>query len=218
MLLLCMFLGNDLEDNYYPLASPAVPRFRLVDGKMDFVPSEYNSSTKMRDDILAHSNIAMLVRESGILNSKIFATLATGHSLLSTPDLRPLSHQQTTEMLALARLQLMSIKKHLDEQHVRLFVLVIPDDYRVLGLVNLQLVPRGTNYVSPEDRSILERGLLDILETEKIPFEYPLDQFVNEARRGEEMYIQNKGHLTYAGHRKVAKVLEQPVWDIARQK
>jgi lysophospholipase L1-like esterase len=218
MLLLCMFLGNDLEDNYYPLASPAVPRFRLVDGKMDFVPTEYNSSTRVRDAILAHSNIAMLVRESGILNSKMFARLATGHSLVSTPDLRPLSHQQLIEMLTLARIQLISIKKHLDEQHVRLFILVIPDDYRVLGLVSPQLVPQGANYVTPQDRSSLERGLLDILETEKIPFEYPLDQFASEIRGGQEIYIQNGGHLTSAGHRKLADILEQTVWNMARQK
>jgi len=185
---------------------------------MDFVPPEYNLSTRVRDDVFAHSNIAMLVRESGILNSKLFGRLASGHSLVSTPELRPLSHQQLTEMLALARIQLIGIKKHVDEQHVRLFVLVIPDDYRVLGLVSPQLVPHGINYVSPEDRSILERGLIDILETEKIPFEYPLDQFVNETRRGQEIYIHNQGHLTSAGHRKLAEILEQTVWNIARQK
>jgi len=35
MLLLCIFLGNDFEDNYFPLAAAAVPRFSLIDGKMD---------------------------------------------------------------------------------------------------------------------------------------------------------------------------------------
>lgn len=218
MLLLCMFLGNDLEDNYYPLASPAVPRFRLVDGQIDFVPPEYNFAARLRDDVLARSNIAMLVRESGILNSRMFAKLATDASLVSTPNLRPLSHQQVTEMLALARIQLTGIKAHLDEQHVRLFVLVIPDVYRVLGVVDPRLVPVGSKYVSAEDRSVLEKGLLDILQADKISFEYPLDQFCDEMRRGQEIYIQNQGHLTLAGHRKVTQILEQSLYKIALHK
>jgi hypothetical protein len=172
MLLLCIFLGNDFEDNYFPLAAAAVPRFRLIDGKMDFVPPRFDLSTRVRDSVLANSNIAMLMREGSVLNSSLLLKQARSHSLISWSELHPLSRTEKSEMLALGRIQLDSIKQHLDAEHVKFFVLVIPDLYRVLALVHPELVPHGSDTVSPEDRIAVERGLLSILELDEIPFEY----------------------------------------------
>ena len=35
---LVLFLGNDLQDNFAPLASASVPRFEMADGELTFIP------------------------------------------------------------------------------------------------------------------------------------------------------------------------------------
>ena len=38
MVVLCLFLGNDLHDNFTAVASPAVPRFHMSGGEVVYLP------------------------------------------------------------------------------------------------------------------------------------------------------------------------------------
>jgi hypothetical protein len=109
--------------------------------------------------------------------------------------------------LAIAHLQLRKMKEHLVGSHSSLFVLVVPDPARVQ-----EVAASGRNNATAGaklgDLASLEQGLLNILETEGISYEYPLNSFVNEVRRGHQMYLENVGHLTRDGHRQIAQILD----------
>jgi hypothetical protein len=208
LVLLRFFLGNDFVDNYYPLAAPVVPSFGLADHGLRYHPPQQSLSTWVRDHVLAHSSIAGVLRESNFFGRhSALDAVARNNGLVSFGAIHPLSEQQRAEVLAIARLQFHRIKEHLAARHVGLFVLVIPDPIRVQEVVTGRPDNR-TDDISPSDRIFLERGLLTILETEGISYEYPLTLFVDQVRRGREMYIQKFGHLSTEGHRQTAWVLE----------
>jgi lysophospholipase L1-like esterase len=208
-LVLCFFLGNDFVDNYYPFATQVVPRFGLSDGKLLYYPPQQSRTTWLRDHVLAHSNIAVTLGEVARWR-KGWLAIARNNGFVSWAPTQALSPQQRVEVLTIARLQLHGIKEHLAARHVRLFVLGIPDPYRVRDVAGGHPDPdfAGT---APADRAFLEQGLLTILETEGIPHEYPLSLFVNQVRQGHAMYLNNAGHLNAEGHRQVAEALEEPL-------
>jgi lysophospholipase L1-like esterase len=208
-LVLCFFLGNDFVDNYYPLATHVVPRFGINDGSLVFYPPEETRMTWLRDHVLAHSNIAVTLGEAIRANSGLLA-IARNNGFVSWAPTQRLSEQQRSEVLAIARLQFHGIKEHLAARHVRLFVLGIPDPFRVRDVAAGHIDPdlAGT---APNDRAFVEQGFLTILETEGIPHVYPLNLFVNQVRQGHSMYLNNAGHLTADGHRHIAEALEEPL-------
>jgi hypothetical protein len=206
LVLLCLFLGNDLVDNYYPFATRIVPRFRLVGGSLKYYAPQQTSTTWVRDHVLAHSNIASVFSLS-IRRYPALLSIARNNGLVSFSMGNTLSDQQRSEILAIAHLQLRKMKEHLAGSHSGLFVLVIPDPARVQE-VAVSDRNNATAGAKLGDRAFLEQGLLNILETEGISYEYPLNSFVNEVRRGHHMYLENVGHLTPGGHRQIAQILD----------
>ena len=56
---LVLFLGNDLQDNFAPLASASVPRFEMADGELTHIPAPpYSPRSWLRDKVLARSAVA----------------------------------------------------------------------------------------------------------------------------------------------------------------
>jgi hypothetical protein len=206
LLLLCFFLGNDFVDNYYPFATRIVPRFRLLDGSLRYYAPQQTFTTWVRDHVLAHSNLASALTLP-IKSHPALLKMARNNGLVSFSTGAELSAQERGEILGIARLQLRKIKKHLAAHHCALFVLVIPDPMRVQEIAAGQADNEITR-TDLRDRVFLEQGLLNILETEGILHEYPLDLFVNEVRRGHHIYLADAGHLTTNGHRQIAQILE----------
>lgn len=214
--LLCIFLGNDFQDNFHGLAGPIVPRFRLIDGHLDFIPPKFNANTWIRG-ILAHSNIAALLRETAIMKDRAVLQLARREGLIAWWPRRPLSEKERYEMLSIARMQLHAIKEHLAARHVPLFVLMIPDPFRVQHLAFPDKPEDQDFETAPQDRLYFERGLLDILRSDNLAYVYPIDLFVKEVRQDHMIYLRNTGHLSAEGHRRVAEVLNKPIWEIVEK-
>ncbi len=224
LLLLSIFLGNDLGDNYYETASPSVPRFRMNQDRLDFLPPPNTLGTWVRDNFFAHSNIALVLRNTIVADlaaeSKVVRDLTLSGGIFSSPHLLDgVSQKQRDEMLSIASLQLHGIKAYLAARQVRLFILVIPDPYRVFDIADPVRRRRlGGMAVTAEDRQSFEQGVLAILESEGIPHIYPLARFVNDIHEQQEVYLRDVGHLSPYGHREIAEILEGPVWDLVQHK
>lgn len=184
------------------------PRFALRDGQLEYYPPQQSRTTRLRDHVLAHSNIAVTLGDA-IRGHKGLLALARNNGFVSWAPTQGLSQQQRSEVLAIARLQLRGMSEHLAARHVRLFVLVIPDPHRVQDLTRGHLNPdfAGT---APQDRAFLERGLLTILETEGIPHEYPRAYSLIRSDRDIPCISRTSVTLPPEGQRQVAEVLENP--------
>ena len=97
---LALFLGNDLQDNFAPVASASVPRFRLVQGRLEHTPvPPYGLTTWLRDRVLARSTLMRLFWLHVVKANRGTMQLAREAGLISTPNLDARSGDHLQEML-----------------------------------------------------------------------------------------------------------------------
>ena len=97
---LALFLGNDLQDNFAPLASASVPRFRLLQGRLEYTPvPPYGLKTWLRDRVLARSTLMRLFWLRVVKANRSTMQMAREAGLISTPNLDTRSADYLPEML-----------------------------------------------------------------------------------------------------------------------
>lgn len=216
---LVLFLGNDLHDNYGPVASASVPRFGVADGELTYVPSPAGGvRVWLRDRVLARSSLMRFAWSRVIKTNRGAMQLAREAGLVSTPNTVAVAAQDQALMLATADHLLGRIAQDLEAAGMGLLVLVIPDPVRLHHLVQ---AARGEALADTEalrrQKAYLEEGLLGILEARGIRHLYPRDEFVRRIRAGEGLYRNGFGHFTLAAHEHAARLLEEPVRDLLNQ-
>ncbi len=207
---LCLFLGNDLHDNFTPVASPAVPRFHMADGELAHLPAPAaDARIWLRDNVLARSVLVRFLWMRVIKTSGSAMQLARAAGMVSTPDMESDAGGRTQEMLTVATHLLQQIATDLRDRHVPFFVLVIPDPFHVHHLVNAARAARdGTPALRLEaERVAIESGVLQILTQQGIEYLYPREAFVQARLNGDGYYRNGFGHFTDEGHRVVARQL-----------
>ena len=214
---LVLFLGNDLHDNYAPLASAAVPRFRLgEEGDLQYVPAPpYQLKTWLRDNVLARSTLIRLLWMNVIKSSPAALGLARSAGMASTPITAAASRERLVEMSALADRLLRETADFLAERGVGLLVYVIPDPLRVQDLLDVARYRLDSTAPAPlyrRDKAFLETQLLHALEANGIDYLYPLDEFMARIAAGQEIYREGYGHFSKLGHVLSAQLLEQALW------
>jgi hypothetical protein len=213
MLVLVIFLGNDLRDNFGPFASSAVPRFRLADGRLAYEPAPpYTAKTWVRDHILARSNLARLVWMYALKGSPRLMKFARAGGLVSSPSFILDTDEQVREMCEVARRLLSEIGGMARREGLELLVYVIPDPIRVERLADPAHARTGLHAEAyRRNRELQERSVIECLEEEKIPYVFPRDLIVERVASGEEIYLGGYGHFSVEGHELSAEVLEPQV-------
>ncbi len=212
---LTLFMGNDLHDNYAPLASSAVPRFRWKDEQLQYTPApSYSWKMWARDHVLAHSTlIRFLWRRVFASNLKLMQVARSG-GLVSTPQMVEETLPQLQELTAIGAALIGDINTFLKDHHVGLFVFVIPDPL----LVNMTAFPDkfAKDTVSQrlvKNKTLLMRDMIACLKESGIPYVLPLDVFVQRMREGDEIYLNGYGHFSKTGHRVSTHVLAPALAD-----
>jgi lysophospholipase L1-like esterase len=209
---LCLFLGNDLHDNFTAVASPAVPRFHMSGGEIVYLPvSPAGARTWLRDNILAHSVLVRFVWMRVIKTSGGAMGLARAAGMVSTPDMESDAEGRLPEMLTVAAHLLERIATDLRQRGVPLFVFVIPDPFYVQDLVDAARDGTSASKLRPQ-RQAIESGVLQVLRELGVAHLYPRDAFVQARLDGDGYYRNGFGHFTDEAHRVVAKALEEPLW------
>jgi hypothetical protein len=215
MVVLCLFLGNDLHDNFTAVASPAVPRFHMSGGEVVYLPvSPADARTWLRDNVLARSVLIRFLWMRLIKTSGGAMQLARAAGMVSTPDLESDAGSRSGEMLKVAAHLLERIATDLRQRGVSLFVFVIPDPFWVQDLVNAARAARDDTPALRlhMQRQEIESGVLQILTQLRIAHLYPRDDFVQARLDGDGYYRNGFGHFTDEAHRVVAGQLEEPLW------
>ena len=214
---LCLFLGNDLHDNFTAVASPAVPRFHLSAGDVVYLPvPEAGARIWLRDNVLARSVLVRFLWMRLIKTSGGAMQLARAAGMVSTPDLQSDAGGRSAEMIVVATHLLERIASDLRQLDVPLFVFVIPDPFYVQDLVDAARAARdGTPALKLRaERQATESGVLQALTQLGIPHLYPRHAFVQARLDGDGYYRNGFGHFTDEAHRVVAEHLEVPLWEM----
>lgn len=213
--LLCLFLGNDLHDNFTPIASPAVPRFAIQDTDLKQVPvPERGLRIWLRDEVLARSSLGRWVWLRLIKSSGSAMAIARAAGMVSTPDLARDAAGQHAQMLQTGKRLLDNLITDLDRQMLPLHVLLIPDPFLVHDLAQQA---RGVGSVAADDvRRQSEAAIIQTLIDRDITFTNLQDRFVEANLQGEGVYRHGFGHFTDAAHPLVADVLVEPVSKLLR--
>ncbi|MDA0336585.1 MAG: hypothetical protein O2782_15595 [bacterium] len=217
---LCLFLGNDLHDNFTPVASPAVPRFHVDNGHVVYLPvAAADGRVWLRDHILTRSMLVRFLWMRVLKKSDAAMHMARTAGMVSTPDLEQAAIGRTAAMLTVADYLLRRIVDDLRARNVPLHVLLIPDPFHVNDLVHaVQAERSGTPPSAPQaERQAIESGMLQILQQLGLGYTYPRAAFVQARLHGDGYYRNGFGHLTDAAHRVVAELLEQPLWDLVSE-
>jgi len=212
---LALFLGNDLQDNFAPLASASVPRFRLLQGRLEYTPvPPYGLKTWLRDRVLARSTLMRLFWLRVVKANRSTMQMAREAGLISTPNLDTRSADYLPEMLGVASELLAGIHQELVVAGVPLFVYVIPDPFRVHDLATPAADQDEPEQQLVRQRADLEGALVRTLLEAGIAHLYPRDRFVRMRVSGERVYRNGFGHFTQLGHQVTAELLEEPLWEM----
>ena len=198
---LVLFLGNDLHDNFAPMAANAVPQFDLRGDSLHYQPPPpYGAVMWLRDNLLARSAIMRLTWLHVVKQSDGMRAVARRMGMMSTPA-APARHDPAVRarMLAVAQLQIGAIATSLSSREVPLVTYVIPDPFRVRDAIE------AAQQIGRSDR---ESVVLTALQRESVPYLYPRDEFATRIAAGETIYRNRYGHFTTAGHQLSAALLE----------
>jgi hypothetical protein len=211
---LCLFLGNDLHDNFTPVASAAVPRFHLQAGRLAYLPAPAaDVRTWLRDQVLARSTLVRFLWMRVIKTSAGAMAVARAAGMVSTPDMESDAAGQTEEMTAVGQRLLERIRDDLRARGVPLLVFVIPDPFRVHDLANARrAAEQGTPALRLEgEQGQVEAGVLAALTSLGLAHVYPREAFVQARVDGAGYYRNGFGHFTDEAHRVVADLLQPAV-------
>ena len=193
---LVLFLGNDLQDNYAPLASASVPRFEVVADSLVYSPAPpYTLRFWLRDNVLARSATARLVWMYGVKSRPEIAAVARGAGLIASPESRT-TDDHLAGMTALARRLLDGIATHLRQQRIRLLVYLIPDPLLVRDVIDIRRHRRDPGAPVPvyrRDRAFIESRVLDALAQLRIDHVHPRERFIEHIEEGREIYRNVSG-------------------------
>ena len=207
---LVLFLGNDLQDNFAPLASASVPRFEMADGELTCLPAPpYSPRSWLRDNVLARSAVARLVWKYAVKTNPGIAALARDAGMIATPDLAA-SDAHLRDMIAVAGPLLEGIAGHLRQLEIGLFVYLIPDPLLLQDAIDIRRYRRDPGAPRPvfrRDRERIEAGILEKLAELQIEYAYPRELFIEQIERGNGIYRGGYGHFTALGHELSARLL-----------
>lgn len=207
---LVLFLGNDLQDNYAPLASASVPRFEVVGDSLVYSPAPpYTPRFWLRDNVLARSASARLVWMYGVKTRPEIAALARGAGMIASPETRT-TDDHLVGMTSLARRLLHGIAAHLQQQRIGLLVYLIPDPLLVRDAIDIRRHRRDPGAPLPvfrRDKEFIESRVLAALAQLRIDHVHPRERFIEHIEEGREIYRGGYGHFTALGHELSAQIL-----------
>ena len=207
---LVLFLGNDLQDNFAPLASASVPRFDLAAGELSFFPApSYSLRSWLRDNVLARSVVARLFWKYAVKTNPGVAALARDAGMIATPDLAA-SEAHLQAMIAVAGRLLYGIAGNLRQRQTGFFVYLIPDPLLLQDVIDIRRYRRDPGAPRPvfrRDRERIETGVLETLVRLQIDHAYPRELFIEQIERGNGIYHGGYGHFTALGHELSARLL-----------
>lgn len=207
---MALFLGNDLQDNFAPLASASVPRFGMADGELTYFPAPpFSPRAWLRDNVLARSAVARLVWKYAVKTNPGIAALARDAGMIATPDLAA-SEAHLQDMIAVSGRLLDGIAGHLREREIGLFVYLIPDPLLLQDVIDIRRFRRDPGAPQPvfrRDKERIETGILKQLDELQIDYAYPRELFIEQVEKGNAIYRRGYGHFTVLGHELSARLL-----------
>ncbi len=204
VVVLTLFLGNDLHDNHARFASAGVPRFSCdALGVLHHEPPPpRNWLILFRDEVLARSTVARLVWRRVLPSLPAFMQMARSVGFVSTPSVHVASRKVREDLLCVAGHHLTEIRALLSKAGLPIVVLVLPDPY----LLNHELRLHEGRPDLLEDRREIRLGLDRLLDA--FPTVVRAEKVYKQAvRNGQDVYINKSGHLTLSGHRTTADLI-----------
>ena len=198
-----VFLGNDLYDNFSGTASAALPSFSAREGRLvQHAAPAIGPWTWVRDHLLAPSALARFTWLS-IIKANDRASAAARKAALIGSSQHTTSDMQLDQAIEVAKLLVMAIRDSMPEGTPLLFY-VIPDPVRVNRLAERAVEPLPLAEGRAER---IEAAMVAFLSREGFDFVYPVGEFVSGAARDEELFLNGTGHLGAAGHALSARML-----------
>ena len=219
---LVLFLGNDLHDNFAPVAASAVPRFRFAADSLQHLPvPEYDTKAWLRDNVLARSTIMRLFWLHVVKANPQMKGMARAMGMLSTPNVEA-GHlpADAGEMAAVAAYRLAEIARFLRQRNIPLVVYAIPDPFRVHE-VRTSVSPKAdgnSRLRAPDPQPLTELVVLSAFRAHGISHVYPRDLFAQRINAGVEVYRKGYGHFSLEGHELSAQLLAPLLWKQLRSK
>lgn len=198
-----LFLGNDLYDNFSGTASAALPSFSVSQGQLvQHAAPAAGPWVWARDHLLARSALSRLTWLSVIKSNDLASAAARKTGLIGSPQ-QTTSDIQLNQAIEVAKLLMTAIRHAVPEESPLLFY-VIPDPVRVSRLAD-----RATESWPLAERRAerIEAAMVEFLSREGFDFVYPVDEFVSGTARGEELFLNGAGHLSASGHALSARML-----------
>ena len=210
---LCLFMGNDLHDNFTPIASAVVPRFDTRQGQlMEHRPPARDLRIWLRDEVLARSSLGRFFWLRVIKSSSWAMARARGLGMVSTPDLASHAAGQHEHMLEVGRLLLLRIIADLRQQGLPLHVFIIPDPFLVHDLAQQH---RGVGSVVADDERLQSESMvLRLLEAQGVSYTSAREHFVRANLDSAGFYRSGFGHFTDSAHPVVTELLELPLREL----
>ena len=212
---LVLFLGNDLQDNFMPLASFSVPRFDLLDGSLVFTPAPpHTARIWLRDEVFARSAIARLFWMRVIKSIPAMMEIARNAGMVATPDGFANKHHHLQDMITVAQRLFLGIRNHLLAMDTKLFVYIIPDPLLVQDVIDIRRFNRDFNSTKPmyrKGRQWIETKTLAILDSLQVRYAYPRESFIAQIESGNQIYRGGYGHFTALGHKLSAQLIAEHV-------
>jgi hypothetical protein len=199
-----VFLGNDVLDNYAATASSAVPSFTAVGDILTLHPSpQAGGRVWLRDHVLAKSALVRFVWLRIVQSNQRLADAAR-HAGLVGSSTNAASSDDIGGAIEVAKLLLLALRNALPES-MPLVLYLIPDPVRVNQLARQ---PNPLLPLAEERARRIESELTPFLEVQGFEYVYPLESFVEAVRLGSEVYVGGSGHLTVLGHELSAFLLQ----------
>jgi lysophospholipase L1-like esterase len=209
IVLVGLYVGNDLNNNYFETTSPTKPSFSLTGDRLVFHPPRVRPWVGwVRDHILVQLVIARVARDVIISRLPSVRQGAAEVGLLSTDPDRPEDAGLVEKMIRVAQLLFDRLAGETSRRGARLGVVAIP-----AGMQLLDAYPAGSPahaHLIPglvKEWNLMQDRLQAHFRERGIPYLNASPVFRRAIAEGQEPYLAYTGHLSAVGHDVLARAV-----------
>lgn len=193
LVILYLFAGNDIYENYYKSTSETKPRWKMDgDNLIKLAPSGNRAYILLRDKILTKSYLCRLVRIAALkFNIKTILGVGYKAGLLSGEYSIPAETQDKIEAMRVTETLLLELNEYvINTLNKTLVIFVIPDG----AIFHPDIYSAATNENLANFNEIIR-----FLKSNNFYYVNPYEKYLNTIPE-KELYIAKAGHWTPAGN------------------
>lgn len=213
IVVLNFFAGNDFGNNDADVAAPTKPRFSVEDGELRFHPPRQVEAVRwFRDGLFTKSATVRTIRRSGLFELAGMGRTMARIGLVSSDGGHRLDDATITRLGAVTCLLVERMDIEIAERGALLYVHVIPGGIDLFEFYPAEVRPH-TNppRFLTEARRRMTEDLLRCLAERDIPVIFDWEGIVEEARRGQLVFVEGIGHWNREGNERAAEDVKEAI-------